>query len=128
LHMWWARRPLAACRAVVLGALLPDPADPDCPESFRHEAALQLRKLRDRIGGTPRNWEDPNDLRAALLEFVAEVANWDVTRQRDMVSATRALTAAAHRALGGSHRERPLVLDPFAGGGAIPVEALRSGA
>jgi adenine-specific DNA methylase len=51
LHMWWARRPLAACRAVVLGALLPDPADSACPESFRREAALQLRKCIYPPGG-----------------------------------------------------------------------------
>ena len=38
LHIWWARRPLAACRAVILGALWPDPApgpeDPPCPQAF----------------------------------------------------------------------------------------------
>src|SRR3990170_1281859 len=41
LHIWWARRPLAACRAVLCAALWPDPADPDCPSAFR-EAAAQL--------------------------------------------------------------------------------------
>src|SRR5438093_1596979 len=35
LHIWWARRPLAACRAVLCAALWPDPADSNCPESFR---------------------------------------------------------------------------------------------
>src|SRR4029077_16548656 len=35
LHIWWARRPLAACRAVVFASLIPDPDDPECPESFR---------------------------------------------------------------------------------------------
>lgn len=128
LHMWWARRPLAACRAVVLGALLPDPADPACPPSFRKDAALCLEKLRNRIGGAPRNLGDLLVLREALLDFVGEVSNWDATRQPDIVETTRALTAAAHKALGGVHRERPLVLDPFAGGGAIPVEAIRTGA
>ena len=38
LHIWWARRPLAACRAVILGALWPDPADPLCPAAFRDAA------------------------------------------------------------------------------------------
>src|SRR5260370_9332819 len=38
LHIWWARRPLAACRAVICAALWPDPADPLCPQSFRDEA------------------------------------------------------------------------------------------
>src|SRR5437868_8738058 len=35
LHIWWARRPLAACRAVVFASLIPDPDDPECPQSFR---------------------------------------------------------------------------------------------
>ena len=35
LHIWWARRPLAACRAVICAALWPDPADPLAPKSFR---------------------------------------------------------------------------------------------
>src|SRR3974377_492274 len=35
LHIWWARRPLAACRAVICAAIWPDPADPLCPEDFR---------------------------------------------------------------------------------------------
>ncbi len=39
LHIWWARRPLAACRAVICAALWPDPADPLCPAVFREAAA-----------------------------------------------------------------------------------------
>src|SRR5512136_1185250 len=39
LHIWWARRPLAACRAVICAALWPDPADELCPPSFRDAAA-----------------------------------------------------------------------------------------
>src|ERR1700684_872461 len=35
LHIWWARRPLVTCRAVVFASLIPDPDDPECPESFR---------------------------------------------------------------------------------------------
>ena len=34
LHIWWARRPLAACRAAVFASLIPDPDDPECPEDF----------------------------------------------------------------------------------------------
>src|SRR3954467_12587065 len=59
LHPWWARRPLAACRAVILAALWPDPADPHCPEHFRIEAAAQMKSFQKRRGGKPRNWEDP---------------------------------------------------------------------
>src|SRR5205807_5452238 len=35
LHIWWARRPLAACRAGVFASLIPDPDDPECPKAFR---------------------------------------------------------------------------------------------
>ena len=45
LHIWWARRPLAACRAVLCAALWPDPADPLCPQSFRDAAARALTKF-----------------------------------------------------------------------------------
>lgn len=38
LHLWWARRPLAACRAMLPALLLPDPCDEDCPEDFKQEA------------------------------------------------------------------------------------------
>lgn len=34
LHIWWARRPLAACRAAVFASLIPDPDDPECPEDW----------------------------------------------------------------------------------------------
>src|SRR2546427_863839 len=42
LHIWWARRPLAACRAVLCAALWPDPADPLCPRTFREEARQRM--------------------------------------------------------------------------------------
>jgi len=42
LHIWWARRPLAACRAVICAALWPDPADPDCPPAFRQAAEKNI--------------------------------------------------------------------------------------
>src|SRR5213594_2745754 len=42
LHQWWARRPLAACRAVLMGLLLPDPCDPLCPDAFKEKARKLL--------------------------------------------------------------------------------------
>jgi putative DNA methylase len=44
LHIWWARRPLAACRAVICAALWPDPADELCPEAFRQVARIWMGK------------------------------------------------------------------------------------
>ncbi|MDD1413709.1 DUF1156 domain-containing protein [Dolichospermum sp. ST_con] len=42
LHIWWARRPLAACRAVICAALWPDPVDENCPQSFRDLAINEI--------------------------------------------------------------------------------------
>ena len=46
LHLWWARRPLAACRSVLLGLLLPDPCDTDCPADFKTSARELLATNR----------------------------------------------------------------------------------
>jgi adenine-specific DNA methylase len=43
LHLWWARRPLAASRAVVFASLVPDPDDPRGPEDFRHAVERSLK-------------------------------------------------------------------------------------
>src|SRR5579872_6052833 len=77
LHIWWARRPLASARAALLGALWPDPADPHCPPAFVEAAAKGMRRFRDERGGRPRDWDDPVQLREALLDFIAEFSNWD---------------------------------------------------
>jgi adenine-specific DNA methylase len=55
-------------------------------------------------------------------------ANWDNSSVREYLDTSRALTQAAHESLGGEPGTRPLVVDPFAGGGSIPLEALRVGA
>src|SRR5678816_705899 len=68
LHIWWARRPLAACRAVALAALWPDPGDPRCPPRFLNEAAALMRAFRDKRGGRGRDWNQPLELQEALLE------------------------------------------------------------
>src|SRR5690348_642495 len=44
LHIWWARRPLAACRAVICAALWPDPANERCPDSFREKARAEMTR------------------------------------------------------------------------------------
>ena len=52
LHIWWARRPLAACRAVICAALWPDPADENCPQAFRDKAAELIWPLPARPTAT----------------------------------------------------------------------------
>ena len=152
LHIWWARRPLAACRAVICAALWPDPADPLCPDSFRRTAAealsrfaeniFQLKKANELLARDSLKWkaiaekgkldcrseEHWNVLRFLLLDFIAAFANWDASTVPVFLDTARELTRAAHEALGGTPGTRPLVVDPFAGGGAIPLEALRVGA
>lgn len=68
LHLWWARRPLAACRAMLLALLLPDPADQYCPNDFK----LRTRNILPRVQGTPG--QDDVALRTELLRFIADFA------------------------------------------------------
>lgn len=144
LHIWWARRPLAACRAVICAALWPDPADPLCPRAFRDSARsamlawtshqrqiLLSEESRPRFEAARKNsvhFDNLLELRGALLDFIADFANWDNSTVKEYLDTSRILTQAAHEALGGAPGTRPLVVDPFAGGGSIPLEALRVGA
>lgn len=151
LHIWWARRPLAACRAVICAALWPDPEDALCPQAFRDVASKVLVDFADKVRTEKtlqalcqpswKHWnrttastlkaDNPGcwgELRYRLLDFIAEFANWDAATNPDFLAVSRTLTQAAHEALGGTPGTRPLVVDPFAGGGSIPLEALRVGA
>jgi adenine-specific DNA methylase len=76
----------------------------------------------------PKLLENNEELRKALLDFIADFSNWDNSTVPEYLETSRALTQAAHEALGGEPGTRPLVVDPFAGGGSIPLEALRVGA
>src|SRR5947208_7394332 len=132
LHIWWARRPLAACRAVLCASLWPDAADPDCPESFRRIAREAMRRwasdwLKLLSGESAEKFvtyrndlhklDDNSELRVALLTFIAEFSNWDSGGQSEFQETSKTLTEAAHIALGGEVGTKPLVVDPFAGGG-----------
>jgi putative DNA methylase len=113
LHLWWARRPLGACRSMLMALLLPDPEDQHCPAEFKTTARSLLGKTTGRIGAKDA------DLRAALLHFIGDFADWDNSSNRTYLEIARGLVKAAHP------EETPLVVDPFAGGGSIPLEALR---
>lgn len=106
LHIWWARRPLAACRAFIYASLVDDPP-------------------------TEAERED-------LLREVADLASWDAVRKPDTVvrqkdkggsglTGRELLRRARERILRDNDGKPPRLLDPFAGGGAIPLEALRLG-
>ncbi len=120
LHIWWARRPLAACRAVICAALWPDPADDLCPEPFREVARAQMRTWAEKhtkllgeesfknfvaIQKSPGKLDDNAVLRQTLLDFIADFANWDNSTVPEFLATSRALTQAAHEALGGAPRE-----------------------
>ena len=116
LHLWWARRPLASSRAVLLALLWPDPCDPHCPAAFGEVARALLPSIPYCNPG-----KSDVELRTALLRFIADFSDWDRAAHSEYLRVARALVKAAHG------EEVPLVADPFAGGGSIPLEALRLG-
>ena len=106
LHLWWARRPLASSRAVLLALLWPDPCDALCPAAFKEAARALLPPIPNCNPGA-----GDAALQGALLCFIADFANWDLAAHADYLRVSRALVKAAHG------EEAPLVVDPFAGGG-----------
>ena len=100
LHLWWARRPLAAARAVLFAQLVDDPSS--LPVEFPTEE-LQ-RQERER-----------------LHKLIERLAVWENARDETLLAAAH---AEILKSTGG---QPPAVLDPFAGGGTIPLEAQRLG-
>ena len=122
LHLWWARRPLAACRAMLMALLLPDPCDAKCPGEFKTKARELLLNMPGwNTQRMNRQVKSDEGLRKAILTFIGDFANWDNSSNKDYLTTARGLVKAAHP------EETPLVVDPFAGGGSIPLEALRLG-
>ncbi|RKU07986.1 hypothetical protein C6503_23700 [Candidatus Poribacteria bacterium] len=121
LHTWPARRPLAACRAVTIATLLPDPAD--APEKMKAEYT--------RLSGSPLPDKQRdylcNTLIASLTRWKDEngQGDWDAMdkngRWLNKLRIVRDLILMAYNG------HPPKVLDMFAGGGAIPLEAMRLG-
>ena len=108
LHIWPARRPLAASRAALLATLLPDPGDRDA-----------RRKLLERMAG--RVVEAPSASGERMKEETrGGIFHWGREDSRELAR----FRAEIREAFGG---RAPRVLDPFAGGGAIPLEAMRLG-
>ncbi len=118
LHLWWARRPLAACRAVLFAQLVDDPSS--VPEEFPDEAAQDAE--RDRLFGIIERmvpWKNSNDehvLRDARREIARSVAR----SRNEAPPADRDIDAYLAA-------KAPPVVDPFCGGGSIPLEAQRLG-
>jgi len=115
LHSWWARRPLSACRSLLLTLLLPDPCDYNCPEEFKGVARQILNSFN---GSSNKIGPENKDLQKALFEFIAKIAPWDSFTSAGNISTAQELIKAAYGTT-------PHVLDPFSGGGSIPLEAQR---
>ena len=114
LHIWPARRPLAACRAALIATLLPDPGDPE-----------ERRRLIERIGGRvvpkiEKKKVNGKPVEVEREETVGGILHWGRESSPDL----QFFRDEIRKAYGG---RAPRVLDPFAGGGAIPLEAMRLG-
>lgn len=100
LHLWWARRPLAAARAVIWASLVDDPSSH--PELFPTE-------------------EEQNAERQRLFGILERLVVWENSNNPDVLKAAKA------EIMKSTDNNPPALLDPFAGGGAIPLEAQRLG-
>jgi putative DNA methylase len=100
LHLWWARRPLAACRAVLFAQLVDDPSSH--PEQFPTVEAQERERQR-------------------LFRIIEDLVKWENSTNEQVLERAR---AEIRKSCGGSP---PPVLDPFCGGGSIPLEAQRLG-
>lgn len=212
LHLWWARRPLPVCRAIVFASLVPDPLDENCPEAFKYAVEMLLNtglgklhykpykdipytSIVDEMEDNHRNrlmmfigkfseicqanmiagkstppkdqlddwslikWENKNNpkiLRLAReLIFVAyqsdkrpnatweelqaefdklyeaipkaEKSLYELKDRHIETEKVKQLEAELQAAIDAFQNEMPSVFDPFAGGGAIPLEAARLG-
>ncbi len=100
LHLWWARRPLATCRAVLFASLVDDPSE--------HQEEFPTEKEQERE-------------RDRLFRLIETVVQWENSNNENVLAQAR---AEIRKSAGGNP---PPVYDPFAGGGSIPLEAQRLG-
>jgi putative DNA methylase len=100
LHLWWSRKPLATCRAVLVASLIDDPSAH--PELFPTEQEQAKERKR-------------------LFELIEAMVTWENATNDDVMDRVRAEIRKA------TNGNPPAVLDPFAGGGSIPLEAQRLG-
>ena len=100
MHLWWARRPLAACRAVLFASIVDDPSSR--PEEFPTEESQEAERQR-------------------LFRIIERLVLWENTNNEEV------LDEARQEILNATDGHPPPVLDPFCGGGSIPLEAQRLG-
>lgn len=100
LHLWWARRPLAAARAVLWSSLVDDPSAH--PDRFPTDEAQEVERQR-------------------LFRILEDLVIWENSNNEQVLEAARAEIVAS------CDGDLPNILDPFCGGGTIPLEAQRLG-
>jgi putative DNA methylase len=138
LHLWWARRPLAACRAVLWSSLVDDPAS--WPEKFPTEEAQNAERQRlfdilarfetetDKKGNQKQvvrglvSWDEVNDPKSQVLPIAQKEIARCLAWERGEEPPTELEAVREYIA-----RYAPPAYDPFAGGGSIPLEAQRLG-
>jgi putative DNA methylase len=118
LHLWWARRPLAAARAVIFAQMVDDPSSH--PDIFRSEKAQEKERQR-------------------LFRIIEDLVLWENTTNEEVLAKARAEIWQSWRAACAENADHPRAKelfdrhklpgfhDPFAGGGALPLEAQRLG-
>lgn len=133
LHIWPARRPLAACRAALIATLLPDPSASPKPEGlsdeeWQKEIIRRRKELCEKIGGkVVKKIEKKKMPGGQIVEREKEVTESGIlhwgreTENEELLDWFRQEIRKAYDG------RAPKVLDPFAGGGAIPLEAMRLG-
>ncbi|NSY41866.1 DUF1156 domain-containing protein [Agrobacterium tumefaciens] len=139
LHLWWARRPLAACRAVLFAQLVDDPSgyadklldDPKIREQADADLVVRLKVWRDRKADAQANVPDTPEPtledcaadieRKRLFEIIEQLVLWENSTNEEVLERAR---AEIRRSCGGA---LPPVYDPFSGGCSIPLEAQRLG-
>ena len=124
LHLWWARRPLAACRAVIFASMVDDPSG--CPEEFPDEETQRIE--RERLHGIIKElvkWKNTDESKPDVKALMAE-ARYEIARS---VARSRGETVPTDPAkvLRYLNDKSLPIYDPFAGGGSIPLEAQRLG-
>ena len=102
LHLWWSRKPLATCRAVLFASLVDDPSSPHLSHKFPTEVDQQRERER-------------------LFNLISELVKWENLNNEHV------LEKAHIEILKSTDGNPPPVLDPFCGGGSIPLEAQRFG-
>ena len=114
LHLWWSRKPTATARAVLFSQLVDDPSE--CYEEFREAAAARGEADPDEAARSTVLSE-----RQRLFTLITRLVDWDSIGDEHL------LREAREEILRSTDGEPPAILDPFAGGGSIPLEAQRLG-